>query len=320
MPQQSTAPPSPSESRADEPTPRLLRLGQVLGDLRADADAAHTARKTGQPRGPVTRFKLIDREISGALMPGLHALLGGAGVGKTALALQIAACCGCPALFVTCEMAPPELLRRMTARVTGTYLGRLKSGEMSGADVESLALQACQAAPDLVFADATLAAAPPKYLLEAARVVKGEAPHLLIVVDSLHTWAEGVAAAQGSVVTGEYEALNMGIAALRRIARELSCPVLYVSERNRAGMEHGGLSSGAGTRKIEYQGETVFDLQRAKDAKGNVLEEDGSGERAVKLSLPKNRHGAQGKSFDLEWNGALQRFREPGTSSKWGAQ
>lgn len=319
MPQQSTAPPSTSESRPDEPTPRLLRLGQVLGDLRADADAAHHARLTGVPRGPITGFSGVDREISGALAPGLHGILGGPGVGKTALTLQVATSCRYPALYVTCEMAPPELLRRLTARVTGTYLGRLKSGEMSGEDVEALALQACEAAPELVFADATRAPATPKYLLEVAQAVKGEAGHLLIVVDSLQTWTQHLVNA-GGLNTSEYESLNASLLALKVLSAELDCPVLYVSERNRAGMEHGGLNSGAGTRKIEYQGETVFDLQRAKDAKGNVKEEDGSGEIEVTLTVAKNRHGAVGKRFTLEWNGALQRFREPGTGSKWGAQ
>ncbi len=320
MAPQNTLARSTSESCPDESTPRLLRLGQVLGDLRADADAAHHARKSGQPRGPVTGFKFIDRDLSGALLPGLHGILGGAGVGKTALALQIAACCGFPALFVSCEMAPAELLRRHTARVTSTYLGRLKSGEMNGADVEALALRACEAAPDLAFADATRAPATPRYLLDAARAVQGEAGHVLIVVDSLQTWTQHLANAGGLPSQSEYESLNASIRALQVLAAELQAPVLYVSERNRAGMESGGLNSGAGTRKIEYQGESVFDLQRAKDAKGNVLEEDGSGDRAVKLTLAKNRHGAQGRSFDLEWNGALQRFREPGNGSKWGAQ
>jgi len=53
------------------------------------------------------------------------------GTGKTAFALQVAAQCGFPCLYVTCEMAPLELLRRHTARVTRTYLNRFKSGELS---------------------------------------------------------------------------------------------------------------------------------------------------------------------------------------------
>jgi len=49
---------------------------------------------------------------------------------------------------------------------------------------------------------------------------------LLLVVDSVHSWTE---AAPTDV--DEYTALNDGLAALRRIARNLQCPVLAIAER-----------------------------------------------------------------------------------------
>ena len=297
----------PASSQAASPAPqlpRLLRLSDALQDLRADADSAHEARLTGQPRGAVSGLGMLDRELSGAFAPGLHILHGNAGTGKTALALQIAAECRCPALFVTCEMAPAELLRRHTARVTNTYLGRLKSGEMSGADAEALALRAIQAAPDLAFVDATRAAAVPAYLQECAEIIRNGSKHLLIVIDSLHTWTQSVVGESGA---SEYEALNAAIRALQILAANLECPLLMISERNRDSMKSGGLNAGAGTRKIEYQGETVIDLERKPDAI-----EDVSGEVEVTLKLAKNRHGSIGKPIPLNFHGALQRFSEGG--------
>lgn len=287
------------------PKPRLLRLGDALSDLRADADAAHEARKTGQPRGPISGLSSLDHELSGAFACGLHILHGNAGTGKTALALQIAADSQCPALFVTCEMAPAELLRRHTARITGTYLGRLKSGEMSGEDAASLAQAAIAAAPDLAFVDATRAAAAPAYLQECAKIVRGEAKHLLVVIDSLHTWTQSVVGAESS--TSEYEALNAAIRALQMMAANLQCPLLMISERNRDSMKSGGLNAGAGTRKIEYQGETVIDLERKPDA-----QPDSTGEIEITLKLAKNRHGSVGKPIPLNFHGALQRFSDGG--------
>lgn len=284
----------------NEPKPQLYRLSDVLGDLRRDADAAHDARTKGIARGPQTGIAGLDRELSGALSPGLHFVPGNAGAGKTAFCLQMAASCACPALFVTCEMAPVELLRRHTARATKTYLGRLKSGEMSGADAERLAKQAIEAAPMLAFADATRAPASPKYLHDCAQIVRGSFPHLLIVVDSLHAWAQGTARG-----LSEYESLNEAVMNLQRLALTLRCPIVIVSERNRASMEKGGQSSGAGTRKIEYGGETIIELDREKDAR-----EDGGGEVSITLRLSKNRHGAAGKTLVLKFNGALQSFRE----------
>jgi replicative DNA helicase len=197
-------------------------------------------------------------------------------------------------------MAPLELLRRLTARVTETYLGRLKSGEMRPADSLALARRAIEAAPLLHIVDATQAYASPVYLREVARIAKGDARHLLIVVDSVHSWAES--APHGAQ---EYESLNDGLAALRALSHQLTCPVLAVAERNRGSMKEGGLSAGAGTRKIEYGAETVIDLQRDEQAR-----EDGAGEVPVVAKFSKNRNGAAGKSVRLKFNGALQRFQE----------
>lgn len=289
--------PTPRECRE----PRLLPLARLLADWERDAEAAHEARVSGRPRGPVTSFARVDAALGGALPHGFHVLHGQPGAGKTALVLQIAAECGCPALYVTCEMGPLELLRRITARVTSTFLGRLKSGELRPSDSLALAERAAAEVPHLVLADATQAYASPWWIGEAARTCRGEQRHLLIVVDSVHSWAEAV---QGDAP--EYDALNLSLAALRALAARLECPVLAVAERNRASMKSGGLSAGAGSRKLEYGAETVVDLKRRDpDARP-----DGMHEVDVELALAKNRNGAVGKPVRLKFHGALQRFRE----------
>src|SRR5215213_9044328 len=112
-------------SVGDSP-PRLVRFGDVLGAFRADAEAAFDARTKGVSRGPTTGIKSLDDVLGGVRQPGVHILGGPSGTGKTAWALQEAAECGYPALFVSCEMHLVELLRRHTARATRTYLGKLK--------------------------------------------------------------------------------------------------------------------------------------------------------------------------------------------------
>ncbi len=286
---------SSAANKSTEPTARLCQLSDALGALRCDADAAHQSHTTGQPRGAVSGIVSLDREMSGAFAPGVHFLHGNAGTGKTALCLQIAANAQCPALFVTCEMATPELLRRLTARVTQTFLGRLKSGEMSGTDVERLALQACQSSPDLAFVDATIGPASPSFIYNCAQIVQKDSQHLLVVVDSLHSWVQGIAGEHS-----EYEALNAGVSALQQLAHRLNCAILVACERNRDSMKGGGINAGAGTRKIEYGAETVIDLER--DSKQT---EDASGEVEIKLTLAKNRHGTAGKPILLKFHGAL---------------
>lgn len=280
--------------------PRLTRLADLLDAWEVDARAAFEARGEGIARGPLTGLDKLDTELGGALQPGLNVLHASPGVGKTALALQIGATCGCPCLYLSAEMAPLELLRRLTARATGTYLGRLRSGELAPADSVRLARQAVAAAPLLTIADATTAFAPVPWLQRAAAVVRGDARHLLLVVDSVHSWAEGV---PGDL--DEYTRLGMALQSLRVLARSVDCAVLAIAERNRASMKVGGLSASAGHRSFEYGAESVLELNRPEDAA-----EDASGEVAVKLRIAKNRHGSPNRTIPLLFHGALQRFRE----------
>lgn len=294
------APSYPSAGIPGESGPRLCRFSELLENWSLDAQAAYDSRVNRTPRGPLSGFAKLDRDLGGAFAPGLHIVHGQPGAGKTAFVLQVAASCGCPCLYLSCEMALLELLRRHTARVTNTYLGRLKSGELPPLDSLGLARRACQEAPLLALADGTRTYVSPMWLRDAALIAKGESKHLLIIVDSVHSWAEGA-----PVDASEYDTLNAALLSLRHMAHQLDCPILAVAERNRDSMKGGGLSAGAGTRKIEYGAETVLDLTREMDRR-----EDFGGEVEVKLKFAKNRHGAAGKSIDFKFHGALQRFAE----------
>jgi len=286
-----------------EPKARLLSLNRLLNEWDAEAALLHAAHESGQQRGAVTGIARLDAEISGALAPGIHILHGSPGSGKTAFGLQTAATCGCPALIVTCEMSPIELLRRITARVTGTYLGRFKTGELSPEESGRLVREAVATVPHIALLDATQVAVSVERIAQAAAKVKLLDPtskHLLIIVDSLHSWADGAAPSMN-----EYERLNTAIDALRRVSQHLQCPMLCIAERNRAAMTSGGLSAGAGTRKIEYGAETVIDLEAEKDRT-----EDAHGNVQVVLTLAKNRHGTPGKRINLAFHGATQSFKE----------
>ena len=289
-------PPANGGGAGNTSAPRLYRLGDLLRDFEEDAKAAHEAFEEGRARGPVSSFAGIDRAIGGAFMPGLHIVHGGPGTGKTAWALQVAACCGTPALFVSCEIGPLEIIRRMAARVTGTYLGRFKTGEMAPAEALELARRACTSSPLLAIVDGTAGFPGPDWLYQRAAEVKGESRHILLIVDSLHTWA-----ARAGWNKPEYETLNMGLAALEQLAGALKAPLLVISERNRGSMERGGLNAAKGSSRIEYAGETVIGLDRDKDD-GQGL----SGETRIAARIEKNRHGMPGLSlpFAVSWRQA----------------
>lgn len=284
--------------------PQVYRLGDLLDQWDNRADELHEARLGNRPLGVVSGLPKVDEAIGGTFQPGLHSIQGGPGVGKTAFGLQVAAQCGCPALFVTCEMAPLELLRRITARVTNTFLGKLKTGELPPEKMKDLVRYAIETCPDLHILDCTRGHVPafgkdPLNLYDLAGVVRADNPHSLIVIDSLHSWASPT---DGR--STEYETLNAAIAELIRLAAALACPVIAIAERAKGQAESGGIMAGAGTRKIAYSAESVIELDSTDKAS------DANMEKAVTMKLSKNRNGDTGRPVDLKFNGALMKFRE----------
>lgn len=287
----------PSKPNAQKP--RLWPLNQLINEALIDASEAHEAKLTGKPRGPITGLKKLDQKIGGSLpREAITIILGNTGAGKTAFAGQIASHCGCPAVYLTTEMSPVELLRRHTARETKTFLGRLKSGELTPAEFGNLVGQATKKIPQLDILEGTTVYADVSYLREVMNTAKGDAKDAVLVIDSLHTWARG-----SGTGASEYDALNDHLTSLGRLAKQVKCSVVVICEQSRAAMEGGGVNSGAGTRFIEYGADLVLDLKAKKEI-------DGAGEKSVTLTLAKNRHGVPGETLELHFNGALQRFEE----------
>lgn len=296
---------TPREDSPDsDPTrPRIHRLGDLLGEFDEYAAAAHEAYVSKKPLGITTGLERLDEAIGKRLAPGLHALIANTGKGKTALALQIAATCGFPALFVTCEMAPVELLRRITARVTGTFLGDLQKGVIPPDRAGQAARQAITTCPNLALADATCGYISADTIAQAAEDLRGDSPHSLIVIDSLHSWA---ARAPGAVE--EYATLNAALMGLVSLAARVKCPVLYIAEPNREASKSDkslSVNSGAGTRRIEFLAETVIALEAPPGVK-----EDANCEIEMTVQLKKNRSGKTKQPIDVRFSGRLQRFRE----------
>jgi replicative DNA helicase len=103
----------------------------------------------------------------------------------------------------------------------------------------------------------------------------------------------------------EYDLINAALDGVASIAADLSCPVLAVSHRNRAGQKEGGMHAGKGSGDLEYIAETVIDLNREKDA-----QPDAQGEVSITVAIHKNRHGSPGVTHTLRFCGQLQEFWE----------
>jgi replicative DNA helicase len=310
-----TAPADPAAPRCEEAAPPacgpppFYAFADLASAWLAEAEAARVACLSGKPRGPVTGFAKLDRELGGYLRPGLHFVHGEPGTGKTNYALQVAAACGAPALFVSCEMGRLVLASRTVARVTRTHLGKLDGGELSPASMADLFARAALACPMLALMDATRAYADPAVIRDRAELWREAhgAASCLVVIDSLHTWAAGKPC--GDYLPSEYEAVNDALGSLQRMAADLAAPVLVVAERNRASMANPGQSSAKGSARIEYSAESVVSLNRDEDSAGE-WRQDASGERHLFAKLAKNRNGDTGRKLEMRFSGALATIRE----------
>lgn len=295
-------------------TPNPALLSDMAAELLAQEAIARDALASGKAPGPITGLATLDEEIGGFMARGLHVLLAAPGAGKTSLALQIAGACGCPALYVTSEMPRVELLRRIIARTTGTFLGKLRGGQMNDAELRANITQAARACPMLALYDATTAPATVADIQAKADALRGrfEASHVLIVVDSVTDWALSTAngTATGATESDQRIIAEMALSGLKSLTADNALPgaVLAIAHRNRTGQNAKGgdkLHAGKGTGRYEYIAESVWDLDRDTGQKP-----DADHRTRAELTLLKNRHGSAGVSIDLEFEGRLQKFQE----------
>jgi replicative DNA helicase len=292
------------------PNPALI--GDIGGELLAQEATAREALATGKAPGPTTGLAALDEEIGGFMARGLHVLLAAPGAGKTSLALQIAGTCGCPALYVTSEMPRVELLRRIIARTTKTYLGKLRGGKMTADELRANITQAARACPMLALYDATIATASVADIQAKADALRGrfEASHVLIIVDSITDWAMSTAnsATANPNDNDERVVAELALNGLKALTADLSGAVLAIAHRNRAGQNAKGgdrLHAAKGTGRYEYIAESVWDLDRDTGQEPDALQRT-----KAELTILKNRHGSAGVSIDLEFEGRLQKFTE----------
>jgi len=206
----------------------VVSASDAVADALAHADAV---ARGDVPPGLLTGFRGIDL-ATGGLQPGDLWIVGaGTSVGKTAFALAVAAHAaraGEPVLFTSVEMTARQIAFRLLAMVSGVERGRLATGNLD--EYEDGARAAAQR---------EIASWPLDILAKAARVseIRVRAGLTatrrgrlgLLVADYLQLLPpEG----------GDTRAQQVGAIAwgLKLLAMDLACPVLLLSQLNRAGL------------------------------------------------------------------------------------
>ena len=288
---------------ADDTLARPLSLADLVEELVIDAEERLQASVENRPLGPQTRIPTLDHALGHALEPGLHSITGDPGAGKTAIAAQVAARCGYPAIYITAEQSAKVLFQRHIARETRTDRREVKSAVPQ--KIRELAQQAAAASPMLLILDATRRPAPRHQIIALAQAHRQRfgARQILLVVDALQPWAKGLN--DGA----EYDQIQAGIADLVAVHNELSSPVLVLSHRNRLAARDRnatGLTAAKGSADIEHLAETALHLSRP-DKEFDPC--DGA-QLEISCHISKNRHGPCGFALPLYYEGRTDTFSD----------
>lgn len=238
-------------------------------------------------------------QIIGGWRPGALYVVGARpGAGKTIMGLQAAldlAKSG-PVAFNSLEMGQSELHQRALAHATGVQLSRLKgkvNGQMSlvGDDYQRV-VDAQDTLEQLPLSIDDRSYVTTTDIRAHARSVSRHGPLAGVVVDYLQLMGtpRGDNRARHEVVAGISRDLKL-------LAKELQCPVIALSQLNRASETRAGKSptladlreSGA----IEQDADVVLLLSVPEDDNGKSIDHE------LRVMVAKNRHGEANKTVRL---------------------
>lgn len=205
----------------------LVHVKAVVGEVVEDLDALAAG---GKPPGYEAGLADLDK-MTGGVMPGDLILIGGRpSMGKSTLGLQIAGHIAAktrkPAADFTVEMPNKQQVRRMLSSYGRIDLQKLKTGQLDDADWSHVtdAVAAVSALPlyfdesgDLTISD---------LLSRARRLHRQHGGLSCVIVDHA-----GLVDAAGDTRQQEQAAVSKS---LKKLAKELRCPVIALVQLNRA--------------------------------------------------------------------------------------
>ncbi|MBP3291435.1 MAG: replicative DNA helicase [Clostridia bacterium] len=253
-----------------------------------------------------TGFTNLDRKTKG-LKPGDFVILAARpGVGKTALALNIAVNCllknKTVAVF-NMEMTAPSLVKRMLAYLSGvTFESMDVRGQLSDSDIAKLYnAYTTLLGKELYIDDYSMN--HPSDILSKCRRLKREKGLDLVIVDYLQLME---ADSKGRASESRQNDVSTMSRQLKVYAKELGVPILALSQMSRGAEKEGRapqLSDLRDSGAIEQDADVVMFLHDPSKVDENLPKDE------ILLLLRKNRSGSIGE-MKLHWDGNTTTFRD----------
>ena len=265
--------------------------------LTASFDRLDELQKLGTGmRGVPSGFKGLDNVLAGMQNSNLIILAARPGVGKTALALNIARYVSVekkmPVCMFSLEMSKEELVDRLLVRQGMIDAWKLKTGQLSSGDFDSLSEAMGVLAEAPLYIDDTPGLTVTE-LRTKARRLQVDKEIKFIVVDYLQLM-------HGNTRDNRVQEVSEISQGLKNLARELKVPILALAQLSRAMEARGGkprLSDLRESGSIEQDADVVMFVYR----------EDEEVREMVTCSIEKHRNGPTG-SFNLYFNGKQVSF------------
>lgn len=252
-------------------------------------------------------FENIDKFTNGFQAPDLIVVAAPPSMGKTTFSLNFAEHAAFLAdepknvLIFSLEMSAEQLMQKTIANLGSLYLNKIKTGKALESDHDMGRLAQAQ---EIIYKRRNNFRIDDKggqTIAELQARAKRTAMKMggidLIVVDYLHLIAAS------SAKDGAIETLTKNINGLKNLAKQLKCPVIVLSQLNRAFTGRPEMKNLLGSSIIEQAADIIFFLH----------DEDYQGQRGdhsiTEVIVAKNRMGETGSTF-LQPELGMSRFRD----------